>query len=179
MDRRSRAGCAALRDLRTMPFSPEIQTLAETLINEARSADVKIATAESCTGGLISGALTAISGSSDVFDRGFVTYSNESKQQMLDVSPSSIDKFGAVSADVAKEMAYGALTNSQADIAVSVTGVAGPGCSEGKPVGLVWFAVAVMGRAPEAFSKSFENSNRSEVRLKTVRCALTALRRAL
>jgi len=162
-----------------MPFSLEIQTLAEELIAETRAADIKLVTAESCTGGLISGALTAISGSSDVFDRGFVTYSNASKQQMLGVSAASIEKFGAVSADVAKEMAYGALTNSQADIAVAVTGVAGPGCSEGKPAGLVWFAIAVMGQAPEAFSKNFEDSDRSQVRLKTVRCALTALRRAL
>ena len=103
------------------------------LITLAREKGAVIATAESCTGGLISGAITDIPGSSDVFDRGFVTYSNAAKAQMLGVDPDTIKTFGAVSEEVAREMANGALKNSDATRAVSFTGGAGPGASERKP----------------------------------------------
>jgi nicotinamide-nucleotide amidase len=108
-----------------------------------RARGLKIATAESCTGGLVAGALTEIAGSSDVVDRGFVTYSNEAKQAMLGVPAATLKRYGAVSAETAAAMAKGALKHSLADIAVAVTGVAGPGGgSKQKPVGLVYFAAA-------------------------------------
>jgi nicotinamide-nucleotide amidase len=116
---------------------------AEAVLAVCRELGWKIATAESCTGGLIAGALTAIAGSSDVVDRGFVTYSNEAKVEMLGVEPALIEAVGAVSEEVARAMAQGALENSHADVAVAVTGVAGPGGgSAEKPVGLVWFGLA-------------------------------------
>jgi nicotinamide-nucleotide amidase len=116
---------------------------AEAVLDVCRELGWKIATAESCTGGLIAGALTAIAGSSDVVDRGFVTYSNEAKVEMLGVEPALIEAVGAVSEEVARAMAQGALENSHADVAVAVTGVAGPGGgSAEKPVGLVWFGLA-------------------------------------
>jgi nicotinamide-nucleotide amidase len=118
-------------------------TLAEKVLNAAKSAGLKIATAESCTGGMIAAALTDIAGSSDVFDRGFITYSNAAKIKHLGVFPATLEKFGAVSAEVAKEMAQGCLAASDADIAVSVTGIAGPGgATATKPVGLVFIALA-------------------------------------
>ena len=101
-----------------------------------------IATAESCTGGLLAGSLTEIPGSSDVFDRGFVTYSNSAKVELLGVSPSTLAEFGAVSREVAAEMANGALERSEAQIALSITGIAGPGGSGTKPEGLVCFGLA-------------------------------------
>ena len=105
-----------------------------------------VATAESCTGGLVAGALTDIAGSSAVVDRGFVTYTNEAKQQMLGVPPTTLEKFGAVSRETAEAMAHGALGHAQADLAVSITGIAGPGGgSPEKPVGLVHFAAASRG----------------------------------
>src|SRR6185437_9509791 len=107
---------------------------------------LKIATAESCTGGLVAGALTEIPGSSAVVERGFVTYSNEAKHEMLGVPNVTLRKFGAVSRQTAQAMARGALKNSDADIAVSITGIAGPGgATPGKPVGLVHFAAAARG----------------------------------
>ncbi len=121
------------------------QTLAqaEALLAAYRGRGRMIATAESCTGGLIGAALTAIAGSSDVVDRGFITYSNEAKAEMLGVDPALIARVGAVSEDVARAMASGALARSRADAAVAVTGVAGPGGgSAEKPVGLVWFGLA-------------------------------------
>ncbi|WCL52935.1 CinA family protein [Gimibacter soli] len=163
-----------------MPFDADITVKAERLLALARAQDMKLATAESCTGGLIGGALTAIAGSSDVVDRGFITYSNEAKQQMLGVSAESLARFGAVSEAVAKEMAYGALAHSMADAAVAVTGVAGPGGgSEEKPVGLVWFGIAVQGQAPEAFKMLFGDIGRDGIRTETVRKALDALIDAL
>jgi nicotinamide-nucleotide amidase len=108
-----------------------------------RAARLKVATAESCTGGLVAGALTAIAGSSDVVERGFVTYSNEAKTELLGVPAALIATEGAVSEPVARRMAEGALAHSAADLAVSITGIAGPGGgSEAKPVGLVWFGLA-------------------------------------
>jgi nicotinamide-nucleotide amidase len=112
------------------------------LLAEARKLYVRIATAESCTGGMVAAALTDVAGSSDVFDRGFVTYSNAAKIAMLGVSDATLAAHGAVSEPVAREMAEGALARSEAGVAVSVTGIAGPGGSEFKPEGRVCFGVA-------------------------------------
>jgi nicotinamide-nucleotide amidase len=122
--------------------------LAKDVLEAAKIGGLKIATAESCTGGLVAAALTAIAGSSEVFERGFVTYSNEAKSDLLGVDPDLIAEHGAVSAPVALAMALGALDNSRADIAVSITGIAGPGGgSAEKPVGLVIFGIASALRA--------------------------------
>ncbi len=132
-----------------------------------------LATAESCTGGLIAGVLTEIAGSSAVLDRGFVTYSNEAKTGMLEVAPALIGRHGAVSREVAVAMAEGAIRASRADIAVAVTGIAGPGGgSAEKPVGLVHFALAVRGQPTTAAEQRFGDIGRSAVRLATVRFAL-------
>ena len=123
-------------------FEPAVLALAQAL----RAAGLKLATAESCTGGLIAAACTAIAGSSDWFERGFVTYSNQAKTEMLGVPAALIAAHGAVSAEVAQAMAEGALAHSKADLAVAVTGIAGPGgATPGKPVGTVWIAVARRG----------------------------------
>lgn len=124
-------------------FDDEIRSLATTVLKRCRALGWKAATAESCTGGLIAGALTEIAGSSDVVDRGFVTYSNEAKMQMLGVPAETLTAHGAVSEQTARAMALGALANSDAGVSVAVTGVAGPGGgSAEKPVGLVHFAAA-------------------------------------
>ncbi|MDO5658338.1 MAG: CinA family protein [Paracoccus sp. (in: a-proteobacteria)] len=115
---------------------------ARALLEAARARGMMVATAESCTGGMIAAALTAIAGSSEMFDRGFVTYSNEAKVEMLGVNPATLKAHGAVSEEVAAEMAAGALARSKAGVAVSVTGIAGPGGSEHKPEGRVCFGVA-------------------------------------
>ncbi|SIN92112.1 CinA family protein [Vannielia litorea] len=117
-------------------------SLASDLLEIARNSGATLATAESCTGGLIAGAITEVAGSSEVFDRGFVTYSNAAKQDMLDVRAETLEAFGAVSEEVAAEMARGALSGSRASLAVSVTGIAGPGGSEHKPEGRVCFGLA-------------------------------------
>jgi len=161
-------------------FDPKILTLAEKVLDAARARGQMIATAESCTGGLIAGALTEIAGSSDVVDRGFITYSNEAKNQMLDVSSESLARFGAVSEAVAKEMAYGAIAASRADVSVSVTGIAGPGGgSEEKPVGLVCFGLCEIGASPIAKSIKFGDVGRTNVRRQTVQTALEMLLEAL
>ncbi len=116
--------------------------LAAEILDRARARGLRISTAESCTGGMVAVALTDIAGSSDVFERGFVTYSNAAKVEMLGVSGGTLAAHGAVSEEVAREMATGALAHSQADIAVAVTGIAGPGGSEFKPEGRVCFALA-------------------------------------
>jgi nicotinamide-nucleotide amidase len=127
-------------------FDHEIRDAAERVLTSCRKRNLKVVTAESCTGGLVAAALTAIAGSSDVVDRGFVTYSNDAKHEMLGVGRDTLDKHGAVSEPVARAMARGALTHSMSDISVSVTGVAGPGGgSAEKPVGLVHFAAARAG----------------------------------
>ena len=132
-----------------------------------------IATAESCTGGLIGAYITAISGSSRYFDRGFITYSNEAKCQMLGVKAQTLYKYGAVSLETAKEMAAGAVANSNADIAVSVTGIAGPdGGTEEKPVGTVCIGVCIKGSDSIAKVFYFKGS-REEIREQTVKEALT------
>ena len=131
----------------------DVTAAAIAVLDACRARGWKVATAESCTGGLVAGALTEIAGSSDVVDRGFVTYSNEAKQQMLGVPKSTLERFGAVSRETAEEMARGALAQSLADITVSITGIAGPGGgSADKPVGLVHFAAATAA-APSPTSK--------------------------
>jgi nicotinamide-nucleotide amidase len=149
---------------------------ARALLELCRQKKLRIATAESCTGGLIAATLTEIPGSSDVVDRGFVTYSNEAKQAMLDVPDETLRQFGAVSAETAEAMAVGALTNSLADIAVSVTGIAGPGgATPGKPVGLVHFA-ALAKRGPTIQREcKFGDIGRSQVREAAVTVALAML----
>jgi nicotinamide-nucleotide amidase len=146
------------------------------LLDLCRAMDLHIATAESCTGGLVAGALTEIAGSSDVVDRGFVTYSNAAKAQELGVPKSLIARDGAVSETVARAMAEGALQRSSAELAVAVTGVAGPGGGTiEKPVGLVHFACAAIGRGTLHEERRFGNVPRSEVRRLTVLAALELL----
>lgn len=154
-------------------------TGAEALLALARSKGAKIATAESCTGGLIAGAITDIAGSSDIFDRGFVTYSNAAKRDMLGVHAATLEQFGAVSEEVAREMADGALARSAADLAVSVTGIAGPGGSGHKPEGRVCFGLAQSGRATMTQTVEYGPMGRSNVRRATVGHALHLLMRAL
>jgi nicotinamide-nucleotide amidase len=121
----------------------ELSEQAQTLLDLCRNKGLKIAAAESCTGGLVAATLTEIAGSSDVFERGFVTYSNEAKQAMLAVAPATLASHGAVSRETAEAMARGALAHAPVDLAVSITGIAGPGgATAGKPVGLVHFAAA-------------------------------------
>lgn len=142
-----------------------ITDLARLVIDAARAANMKIATAESCTGGMVSASLTDIEGSSAVFDRGFVTYSNDAKVAMLGVDPALIARDGAVSERVARAMAEGALINSNADLAVAITGIAGPGGgSDAKPVGLVHFGIASKGNPTHHSEKRFGALGRANVR---------------
>jgi nicotinamide-nucleotide amidase len=151
------------------PLAP----LAGEIVAACARGGLMLATAESCTGGLIAGVLTEIAGSSAVVDRGFVTYSNEAKTGMLEVAPALIGAHGAVSAQVAIAMAEGAIRASRADIAVAVTGVAGPGGgSAEKPIGLVHFAVAIRGGATTHAERRFGDIGRTGVRLASVRTAL-------
>ena len=158
----------------------ELVALADQVLAENRNLGRRIATAESCTGGMVAAALTEIAGSSDVFERGFVTYSNEAKMEMLGVSEDVISTFGAVSVATAWAMALGALMHSDADVAVSITGVAGPGgATANKPVGLVVFARAVRGEDPEAVfadTRQFSDLGRAEVRRRAALVALELLR---
>jgi nicotinamide-nucleotide amidase len=152
---------------------------AETLLAACRARGIMVATAESCTGGLIAATLTAIAGSSDVVDRGFVTYSNAAKHRMLGVPSETIGAVGAVSQEVAGLMAAGALQRSEAGIAVAVTGVAGPGGgSAEKPVGLVWFGLAVRDRDVRTEHRVFPG-DRAAIRAATVAHALALIRGAL
>lgn len=157
----------------------EKQVTAEQVLELARARGIMIATAESCTGGLIAGALTEIAGSSDVVDRGFVTYSNAAKQEMIGVRAETLARFGAVSEETAAEMAAGALAQSRAGIAVSVTGVAGPGGgSVEKPVGRVCFGLATP-KGTQTEAVDFGDLGRKGVRQATVDHALVLLARAL
>lgn len=148
------------------------------LLDFCRARGLKLATAESCTGGLIAAILTEVPGSSDVVERGFVTYSNEAKTEMLGVSPALIEKYGAVSGEVARAMAEGALRNSRAaDITVSVTGVAGPGGGTSvKPIGLVHFGAARKGGGLLHREKRFGDLGRRGIRLASVAEAFALLR---
>ncbi|MEZ5772481.1 MAG: CinA family protein [Defluviimonas denitrificans] len=154
-------------------------TLADRLLTAATKAGVKIATAESCTGGMIAAAITDIAGSSAVFDRGFVTYSNAAKQAMLGVRTDTLAQHGAVSEEVAHEMAEGALARSEAGLAVAVTGIAGPGGSEFKPEGRVCFALARTGQPTHVETVEFGAIGRANVRRATVEKALTLMLQAL
>jgi nicotinamide-nucleotide amidase len=146
------------------------------LLDLCKAKKLTVATAESCTGGLVAGALSEISGSSSVLDRGFVTYSNEAKQQMLGVTPSTIDVYGAVSKECAEEMARGALARAQVDLAVSITGIAGPtGATPGKPIGLVYFCAASRSGRVIARDRKFGDIGRSNVRRASVIQALAML----
>jgi nicotinamide-nucleotide amidase len=149
---------------------------AERLLEICRAAKIKLATAESCTGGLVAAALTEVPGASDVVDRGFVTYSNAAKEKMVGVPAETLQRFGAVSRETAEAMARGAVLHSQADLAVAITGVAGPGGgSASKPVGLVYFAGAARdGRCIER-EKRFGDIGRQTVRLRSVAEALAIL----
>ena len=157
----------------------ELRDLARRVIEENRAAGRRVATAESCTGGLVAAALTEIAGSSDVFEAGFVTYSNEAKSKLLTVSSELIETFGSVSVAVAWAMAQGALQASEADVAVAITGIAGPaGGSDRKPVGTVVFARAERDADPGdivADTQCFGDLGRGGVRLQAALCALELL----
>jgi nicotinamide-nucleotide amidase len=157
----------------------ELYETAERVIAANRAAGRRVAVAESCTGGLVSAALTAIPGSSDVLEVGFITYSNEAKMRTLKVAPNIIETFGAVSIATAWAMAQGALEKSSADIAISITGIAGPdGGTAQKPVGTVVFARAKRGADPEdviADTKLFENTGRGPIRIQAALVALELL----
>jgi nicotinamide-nucleotide amidase len=152
------------------------RSLSRTLLDLCRMKKLTIATAESCTGGLVAGALTDIPGSSDVVDRGFITYSNDAKRAMLGVTTSTLENFGAVSKETATAMAVGALEMADVDIAVAITGIAGPGgATPGKPVGLVHFAVAARDGRIVAREKRFGAVGRTVVRQLSVVEALRLL----
>ena len=157
----------------------ELVTLARRVIDENRAIGRRLSVAESCTGGLVSAALTEIPGSSDVFDAGFVTYSNEAKTALLGVAGDVIDTFGAVSLATAWAMAHGAVAKSGSDIAVAITGIAGPGGgSDRKPVGTVVFALAKAGDDPEdavTDQREFGDLGRAGIRLQAALCALELL----
>ncbi len=147
--------------------------LADRFLQACLKREILAATAESCTGGLIIAAMTDIPGSSSMVDRGFITYSNDAKIELLGVSPVTLDAHGAVSAETAQEMAAGALARSHAGIALAVTGIAGPdGGSPDKPVGLVWFGLAMTGQPTATEKRVFDNNGRDYVRRRTVRHAL-------
>jgi nicotinamide-nucleotide amidase len=157
----------------------ELKDAATRLLELCRSRGLKVATAESCTGGLVAGALTEIAGSSDVVDRGFVTYSNAAKHAMLGVSEATLARHGAVSRETAEAMARGALGRADADLAVAVTGIAGPGGgSAQKPVGLVHFALATRGGETSPLRRLYGELGRSEIRRLAVGDALSLLERA-
>jgi nicotinamide-nucleotide amidase len=161
-------------------FPPDLLVRAAELLARYRSAHRMIATAESCTGGLIAGLLTEIPGSSAVVERGFVVYSNAAKEELLGVPASTLERSGAVSEETARAMAEGALKASRAYVAVSVTGIAGPdGGSAAKPVGLVHFAYARRGAATVAREERFGDIGRDAVRLAAVRVGLDLLAGAL
>jgi nicotinamide-nucleotide amidase len=157
-------------------MTPELKDRAAALIRTCTDKGIMIATAESCTGGLVSGLLTEIAGSSRVVERGFVTYSNEAKTELVGVPADLIARHGAVSEPVARAMAEGALARSRADVAVAITGIAGPGGgSAQKPVGLVHFALAGKGRPTRHVERRYGDLGREVVRQRAVSDALTLL----
>jgi nicotinamide-nucleotide amidase len=160
-------------------FTDSLLAEAGALLELCRARGLKIATAESCTGGLVAGLLTEIAGSSDVVERGFVTYSNDSKREMIGVRAQTLAAHGAVSEETAREMAQGALGHSRADIAVSITGVAGPGGgSAAKPVGLVHFSCYGPGERRVAVERRFGDLGRSAIRFAALAQALALLAEA-
>ena len=154
-------------------------SLVTDLLTACRARGLMVATAESCTGGMVAAALTDVAGSSDVFERGFVTYSNAAKQDMLGVLAETLEQFGAVSEAVAREMAEGALRHSKANLAVSITGIAGPGPSEHKPEGRVCFGLAMDGQETVVETVEFGALGRENVRLAARDHALGMLLRAV
>jgi len=155
----------------------DLREAANALLELCKAKKLTLATAESCTGGLVAAALSEIPGSSLVLDRGFVTYSNEAKQQMLGVTPATIDVYGAVSTECAEEMAKGALAHASVDLAVSVTGIAGPtGAVPGKPIGLVYFCAAARSGRVIADDRKYGDIGRANVRRASVIQALAMLR---
>jgi nicotinamide-nucleotide amidase len=161
-------------------FPSALLRLAEVVIADARQAKLRIATAESCTGGMIGALLTEIPGSSSVFDRGYIVYTNRAKQDLLNVPGDLIADMGEVSEAVARMMAEGAIENSNAQLAVSVTGIAGPGGGSAmKPVGLVHIAAARENRSILHEAHRFGDIGRTEVRLKTCEAALSLLHRLI
>lgn len=160
-------------------LDPSLVAAALKVVDTNREAGRRVAVAESCTGGLVSAAITEIAGASDVFDAGFVTYANDAKLDMLGVARDILETFGAVSVAVAWAMAQGALNKSNADVAVAITGIAGPsGGSEKKPVGTVVFARAVRGADPTdvvAEMRQFGDLGRGEIRRQAALCALELL----
>ncbi|MEM7618871.1 MAG: CinA family protein [Pseudomonadota bacterium] len=160
-------------------FPEHLITHAQSTLLECRAKHLKIVTAESCTGGLIAALLTEIPGSSDVFERGFVTYSNQAKIKHLNVSINTLERFGAVSKSVSCEMAQGALQNSMADISIAVTGIAGPGGgSDDKPIGLVHIATAHKNGNISHKEYRLGSIGRNEIRLSTVTESLKLLKKA-
>jgi len=161
-------------------FPKRLVHLAELVLGDLSAQGLTLVTAESCTGGLIAGLITDVSGASQAFDRGFVTYSNEAKRDVLGVPGDLIADVGAVSEPVARAMAEGALAHSNADVAVSVTGIAGPGGGTPmKPVGLVHFGAARKGRSILHEMRTYGDIGRDQVRLKAVEDALTLVQRLL
>jgi nicotinamide-nucleotide amidase len=152
---------------------------ARAVLEAARARGWRVAAAESCTGGMVAAALTDVAGSSDVFDRGFVTYSYPSKVAMLGVPQLLLTEHGAVSEPVARAMAEGALAASEADATVAITGVAGPGGSDSKPEGLVWFATATSDGGVRGERRMFGPLGRAAVRLRSVETALELLLQAI
>jgi nicotinamide-nucleotide amidase len=154
----------------------DLRDAANTLLELCKARKLTLATAESCTGGLVAATLSEIPGSSLVLDRGFVTYSNEAKQQMLGVAPATIDVYGAVSTECAEEMAKGALAHASVDLAVSITGIAGPtGAVPGKPIGLVYFCAASRSGRVIAHDRKYGDIGRAKVRSESVLQALVML----
>jgi nicotinamide-nucleotide amidase len=154
----------------------ELLSAAVKLLDLCKDKELTLATAESCTGGLVAATLSEIPGSSLVLDRGFVTYSNKAKQQMLGVTPATIDVYGAVSTECAEEMAKGALAHASVDLAMSITGIAGPtGAVLGKPIGLVYFCAASRSGRVIAHDRKYGDIGRSNVRRQSVLLALSML----
>ena len=161
-------------------FDVELVEQAAQLLELCRQKKLMIATAESCTGGLIAALFTEIAGSSDVFERGFVTYSNEAKQELLGVPSETINHWGAVSPQTAQAMARGALQNARVNLSIAVTGIAGPGGgSTEKPVGLVYLASAIQGGLTLGKECRFGDMGRSNVRKATVQAALKLMKRTI
>ncbi len=161
-------------------FAPALLRLAETVLAEARAKKLRLALAESCTGGLIAACLTEIPGASDIVERGFVTYSNRAKTEMLGVPAKLIDQYGAVSGEVARAMAEGALHHSSAQLAIAVSGVAGPGGgTQEKPIGLVHIAAARVDNKVLHEAHHFGDIGRVQIRIKSVEAALKLLQKLI